>query len=134
MFASRHFLPIVRQPRICIPLAEKKKFVSYILYKCLFVRLPALKGLCNSGVQHTQIALIPASALSFISKLRIRWLIAYIPSLGKISLGRPKRRWQDNGRMNLEEIGINARNRIDSTQDRNYWKVIMNVTLNLRIL
>ena len=29
---------------------------------------------------------------------------------GKILLGRPRRRWEDNIRMNLEEIGINAKN------------------------
>ena len=38
---------------------------------------------------------------------------------GKIPLGRPKRRWEDNIRMELEEIGINA-GWIDSAQDRNY--------------
>ena len=39
---------------------------------------------------------------------------------GKIPLGRPRRRWQDNIRLDLEEIGINARNWVDSAQDRNY--------------
>ena len=37
---------------------------------------------------------------------------------GKI--GRPKRRWKDNIRMNLKEIGINTRNWVDLAQDRNY--------------
>ena len=39
---------------------------------------------------------------------------------GKRPLGRPRRRWEDNTRMDLEEIGINARNWVDSAQDRNY--------------
>ena len=34
--------------------------------------------------------------------------------------GRPRRRWEDNIRMDLEEIGINAGNWVDSAQDRNY--------------
>ena len=34
---------------------------------------------------------------------------------GKRPLGRPKRRWEDNIRMNLEEIGINAGNWVDSS-------------------
>ena len=38
---------------------------------------------------------------------------------GKRTLGRPRRRWEDNIRMYLEEIGINARNWVDSAQDRN---------------
>ena len=39
---------------------------------------------------------------------------------GNRSLGRPRRRWEDNVRMDLEEIGISARNWVDSAQDRNY--------------
>ena len=34
------------------------------------------------------------------------------------TLGRPRRRWEDNIRMDLKEIGINTRNWIDSAQDR----------------
>ena len=37
---------------------------------------------------------------------------------GKRSLGRPRRRWEDNIRMGLEEIGINAGNWVGSSQDR----------------
>ena len=40
----------------------------------------------------------------------------------KISLGR--RRWEDNIRMNLEEIGINMRNCVDSAQDRDHWRAL----------
>ena len=36
-------------------------------------------------------------------------------------LGRPRRRWEDNIRIDLEEIGINAGNWVDSAHDRNYW-------------
>ena len=39
---------------------------------------------------------------------------------GKRPLGRPRRRWEDNIRMNLEEIGINVGNWVDSAQNRNY--------------
>ena len=39
---------------------------------------------------------------------------------GKRPLGRPRRRWEDNIRMILKEIGINAGNWVDSAQDRNY--------------
>ena len=47
--------------------------------------------------------------------------------------GRPRRRWEDNIRMDLEEIGINTRNWVDSAQDRNYWRTLVNVVLNLRV-
>ena len=48
-------------------------------------------------------------------------------------MGRPRRRWEDNIRMKLEEIGINAGNWVDSAQDRNYWRVLVNAALNLRV-
>ena len=41
-------------------------------------------------------------------------------STGKRPLGRPRRRWEDNIIMDLEEIGINAGNWVDSAQDRDY--------------
>ena len=51
------------------------------------------------------------------------------------ALGRPRRRWEDNIRMDLKEIGISTRNLVDSAQDRNFWRALVNVTLNLlRIL
>ena len=37
---------------------------------------------------------------------------------GKRPFGRPRRRWEVNIRMDLEEIGINAGNWVDSAQDR----------------
>ena len=52
---------------------------------------------------------------------------------GKRSLGRPRGRWEDNIRMDLEEIGINAGNWVDSVQDRNYWRDLVNAALNLRV-
>ena len=39
----------------------------------------------------------------------------------KRPIGRPKRRWEDNIRMDLEDIGISAGNWVDSAQDRDYW-------------
>ena len=53
--------------------------------------------------------------------------------IGKILLGRPGRRWEDDIRMDLEEICINAGNWVDSAQDRNYWRSLVNAALNLRI-
>ena len=52
---------------------------------------------------------------------------------GKKSLRRPRRRWEDNIRMDLEEIGINAGNWVDSAQERNYWRDLVNAALNLRV-
>ena len=52
---------------------------------------------------------------------------------GMIPLGRPRRRWEDDIRIDLEERGINAGNWVDSAQDRGYWRAHVNSTLNLRV-
>ena len=52
-------------------------------------------------------------------------MLTGIPT-GKISLGRSKRRWEDNIRMGLEVIYINAGNWVDSAQDRDYWRALAN--------
>ena len=52
---------------------------------------------------------------------------------GKRPFGRPRRRWEDNIRIDVEEIGINAGNLVDSAQDRNYWRALVNAALNLRV-
>ena len=54
-------------------------------------------------------------------------------STGKRPLGRPRRRWEDNIRMDLEKIGIIAGNWVDSAQDRNYWRALVNAALNFRV-
>ena len=52
---------------------------------------------------------------------------------GKRPLGRPRRRWEDNIRMYLEEIGISTGNWVDSAQDRDYWRALVNAALNLQV-
>ena len=52
---------------------------------------------------------------------------------GKRPLGRRRRRCEDNIRMDLEEIGINAGNWVDSAQDRGYWRALVNAALNLQV-
>ena len=50
---------------------------------------------------------------------------------GKRPLGRPRRRWEDNIRMDLEEIGIGLiRLRIGII----YWRALVNAALNLQVL
>ena len=52
---------------------------------------------------------------------------------GKRPFSRPRRRWEDNIRMNLEEISINAGNWVDSAKDRDYWRALVNEALNFRV-
>jgi hypothetical protein len=52
---------------------------------------------------------------------------------GKRPLGRPRRRWEDNIRMNLRELGWGGMDWIDVAQDRNQWRALVNTTMNLRV-
>ena len=52
-------------------------------------------------------------------------------TIGKRPLGRPRRKWDDNIKIDLKEISINMRNWVDSAQDRDYWRALVNVALNL---
>ena len=52
--------------------------------------------------------------------------------IGKRALGRPRCRWEDNIGIDLKESGVIARNWVDSAQDRDYWRVLVNAVLNLR--
>ena len=52
---------------------------------------------------------------------------------GKGPLLRRRRRWEDNIRMNLKETGVSSRNWVDSAQDRDYWRALVNVALILRV-
>ena len=59
--------------------------------------------------------------------------ILTVKPTGKRPLGRPRSRWEDNIRIDREEIGINEGNWVDSTQDRNYWRAFVNAALILRV-
>ena len=43
----------------------------------------------------------------------------------KRPLGKPRRRWEDNIRMDLKEMGIDTGNWVDSAQDKNYWRALV---------
>ena len=51
----------------------------------------------------------------------------------KRPLGRPRRRWENNIRIHIKEIGINMRHWVDYSQVRDYWRALVNAALNLRV-
>jgi hypothetical protein len=52
---------------------------------------------------------------------------------GKRPLGRPKRRWVDNIKMDLGEVGWSDVDWIGLAKDRNRWRALVNSVLNLRV-
>jgi len=52
---------------------------------------------------------------------------------GRRPLGRPRRRWVDNIRMDLQEVGCGYMDRIELTQDRDRWRTLVSAVMNLRV-
>jgi len=52
---------------------------------------------------------------------------------GKRPLGRPRRRWEDNIKMVLQEVGCGYMDWIGLAQDRDRWRALVNAVMNLRV-
>jgi hypothetical protein len=54
-------------------------------------------------------------------------------SEGKRPLGRPRSRWEDNIKMDVQEVECEGMDWIELTQDRDRWRVLVNEVMNLRV-
>jgi hypothetical protein len=52
---------------------------------------------------------------------------------GKRPLGRPRRRWEDNIRMDLQEVGCGCVDWTGLSQDRDRWRALVSAVTNLRV-
>ena len=52
---------------------------------------------------------------------------------GKRPLGRPRRKWEDNIRMDLEEVGCGVMDWIELAQDSDSWWALVNAAMNIRV-
>ena len=52
---------------------------------------------------------------------------------GNRPLGRPRRRWEDNIKMDLQEVGCGGIDWIDLAQDRDRWRTLVTAVMNLRV-
>ena len=52
---------------------------------------------------------------------------------GRIPLGRPRRRWEDNIRMDLREVGCGYVHWMALAQDRDRWRALVSAVMNLRV-
>jgi len=52
---------------------------------------------------------------------------------GRRPLGRPRRRWVDNIRMDLQEVGCGYMDWIGLAQDRDRWRTLVSAVMNLRV-
>ncbi|PNF21336.1 hypothetical protein B7P43_G02098 [Cryptotermes secundus] len=86
-----------------------------------------LHNLCSSS-----------SIIRMIRLRRVRWA-GHVARMGEKRIlvgkseGRPRRRWVDSIRMNLREIGWDGMDWIGLAQDRDQWRAILNMVMNLRV-
>ena len=59
-------------------------------------------------------------------------VLVLIPE-GKRPLGRPRSRWEENIKMDIEETGWEGVDWNDFTQDRDKWRGVMNAVMNIRV-
>ena len=52
---------------------------------------------------------------------------------GNRQLGRPRRRWEDNIKIDLQEVRCVIMDWIELTQDRDRWRALVNAVMNLRV-
>jgi hypothetical protein len=52
---------------------------------------------------------------------------------GRRPLERPRRRWEDNIKMDLQDMGRRGMDVIDMAQDRDRWRALVNAVMNLRV-
>jgi hypothetical protein len=64
--------------------------------------------------------------------MHIRRILVGKPE-GKRPLGRPRRRWVDNIKMDLRDTGWDDMDWTDLVQDRDQWRALVNTAMNLRV-
>jgi hypothetical protein len=62
----------------------------------------------------------------------VHWVLVGKPE-GKRPLGRPRRGWGDNVRMDLQEVGCGGMDWMDLAQDRDRWRALVKAVMNLRV-
>ena len=84
---------------------------------------------------------------SMIKSIRMKWAghvarmgervgvyrVLVVKPEGKRPLGRPRRRWEDNIKMDLQEVGCGGMDWIELAQDRDRCKALVNAVMNLRV-
>jgi len=60
-------------------------------------------------------------------------IMIIVKPVGKRPLGRPRRRWKDNIKIDLQEVGCGGVHWIELALDRDRWRELVNVVMNLRV-
>jgi hypothetical protein len=67
-----------------------------------------------------------------VGKTSVYKVLVGIPE-GKKPLGRSRRRWEDNIRMVLQEVGCETMDWVDVAEDRDMWRAFVNAVMSFRV-
>jgi len=68
-----------------------------------------------------------------MGEMRIVYRLLVGKPEGKRQLGRPRRRWDDNIKMGLPEVGCEGMDWVELTHGRDRWRALVNAVMNLRV-
>jgi len=68
-----------------------------------------------------------------LGEIRAIYMVLVEKLEGKRPLGRPRRRWEDNINMDLQEVGCEGMEWIDLAQDRDWWQAFVNAVIHLQV-
>ena len=74
-----------------------------------------------------------AGHVARMGEVRGSYRVLVVKPEGKRLLGRPRRRWVDNIRMDLQEVGCGYIDWIGLAQDRDRWRTLVSAVMNLRV-
>jgi len=74
-----------------------------------------------------------AGHFACVTEGRVMYRVFVGKAEGKRPLGRPRHRWEDNIKMALQEVGFGSMDWIELAQNRDRWRALVNVVMNLRV-
>ena len=118
----------------------------YCFMECSIV-ISCLFGILLKGYSSLKCRLLHENQNILKGRLPLRWA-GYVARMeegrgvykvlvgkpeGKRPLGRPRRRWEDNIKMDLEDVGRGCGDWMELAQDRNRWRALVSTVMNLRV-
>ena len=99
----------------------------------LLARRPSFVIQENWTFSNAAVTTLELSSSAFAVYVSVVFWTCWGNRKGRRQLGRPRRRWADNIRMDLQEVGCGYMDWIGLAQDRDRWRTLVSAVMNLRV-